>query len=337
MGSSPTPGTKDRVVSASRRTDLPRWYLPWLKAALKAEEARVVLPYGGRRTVSLRPEEVHTLVLWSKDFSVLLADTEARALLGRYGQVVVHFTVTGLGGTGLEPGAPALREALDQLPRLVELVGTPERVVARFDPIVHWWEGNRRQTNLAAAEPVFRACARNGIREVRTSFATLYGKVLRRAVRWHDPSPEERTRIALALRDLARTHGVRLSSCSDPALEAAGIPRAPCIDGSRLTELHPDRRPASTRRDRGQRPDCLCTEGADIGSYTMVCPGGCLYCYARPAQASPSAPRGRRRGRTLPRGPTAGRPPSARASGGSESGGARGPARPRGGGAGAPS
>lgn len=71
VGSSPTPGTP-QVISASRRTDLPRWYLPWLKAALAEEEATILLPYGGRRTVSLRPEDVHTLVLWSKDFSPLL-------------------------------------------------------------------------------------------------------------------------------------------------------------------------------------------------------------------------------------------------------------------------
>lgn len=269
-------------MSASRRTDLPRWYLPWLKKALGEEVATVLLPYGGRRTVSLRPEDVHTLVLWSKDYSQLLADRGARALLSRYEQVVAHVTVTGLGGTWLEPGVPALATALEQLPCLVELTGSPGRVVVRFDPIVHWWEGGDLRTNLGAAEPVFRACRMAGVRDVRTSVATLYGKVLRRGARWEDPCPEERRRVGLALKDLAQTYGIELSSCSDPSLEEAGIPRAPCIDGRRLTALHPRREKASTRRDRGQRESCLCTESADIGSYTMPCPGGCLYCYAHP-------------------------------------------------------
>lgn len=244
--------------------------------------ATVLLPYGGRRIVSLRPDDVHSLVLWSKDYSQLLADRRARALLSRYEQVVAHLTVTGLGGTWLERGVPPLDEALDQLPSMVELTGRPERVVVRFDPIVHWWEGGRLRTNLPLADPVFRACRMAGVRDVPTSFATLYGKVLRRGVRWDDPSPEERRRVGLALKDLAQTYGVELSSCSDPSLDEAGIPRTPCIDGRLLTDLHPQKEVAPTRRDRGQREHCLCTESADIGSYTMTCPGGCLYCYANP-------------------------------------------------------
>ena len=276
------PRTPRQVISASRRTDLPRWYLPWLKAALQEGAATVRLPYGGLRTVSLRPADVHTLVLWSKDYSRLLADRELRDLLGRYDQVVAHLTVTGLGAGPLEPQAPPPKVALAQLPSLVALCGSPQRVAVRFDPIVHWKAGGRIQSNLAWAERVFRTCVQNEIHDIRTSFATLYGKVLRRRVNWHDPSSEERQRIAAELRDLARLCRVDLASCSDPSLEAAGIPRAPCIDGARLTALHPQGEIASTRRDRGQRAHCRCTESVDIGSYTMRCPGGCLYCYAHP-------------------------------------------------------
>ena len=164
VGSSPTPGT--RIISASRRTDLPRGYLSWLARALRAGEATVALPYGGRRRVSLVPSSVHTLVLWSKDFSLLLADRGVRKLLARYDQVAAQFTVTGLGGGPLEPGVPPPEEALDQLPLLVELCRNPQRVTVRFDPIVHWWVGDRIASNVAWAEPVFRACARHGIRDV---------------------------------------------------------------------------------------------------------------------------------------------------------------------------
>lgn len=284
VGSSPTPGTEARpaVVSASRRTDLPRWYLPWLKTALRNKEATVRLPYGGQRVVPLEPERVHTLILWSKDFSHLLADRPLRALLGRYDQLVTHFTVTGLGGTRIEPGVPPWNDAVAQLPELIALCRDPERVVVRFDPIVFWHEGRRIHSNLGYAGPVFQACAHTGVRSVRVSTATLYGKVLRRGVQWHDPSPDQKEAIAAQLQDLACRHRLKLGACSDPALERAGIPRVPCIDGARLTELHPRREPASPRRDRGQRPSCLCTESVDIGSYTMRCPGGCLYCYAHP-------------------------------------------------------
>ena len=250
----------------------------------------------------LRPKDVHTLVLWSKDFSLLLADRGMRKLLSRYDQVTVQFTVTGLGGGPLEPGVPPPEEALDQLPLLIALCRSPQRVTVRFDPIVHWWTKGRIASNVPSAEPVFRACARHGIREICTSFATLYGKVLRRPVRWYDPSAPERERIAADLRDLARLYRLDLVACSDPSLEQGGIPRKGCIDGSALSSLHPQRTQASLRRDRGQRRDCLCTESVDIGSYTMRCPGGCLYCYAHPQLPRPT-PSPQDRPRTLrPRG-----------------------------------
>ncbi|MBC7221229.1 DUF1848 family protein [Candidatus Bipolaricaulota bacterium] len=326
MGSSPTPGT--RVISASRRTDLPRWYLPWLAGALRAGEATIALPYGGQRTVSLRPEHVHTLVLWSKDFSLLLAERGVRKLLARYDQITAQFTVTGLGGGPLEPGVPPPEEALEQLPRLVNLCGSPHRVTVRFDPIVHWWAKGRIASNIPWAESVFRACARHGIRDLRTSFATLYGKVQRRPVRWYDPSAAERGRIAADLRDLARLYRLDIAACSDPSLEAAGIPRKGCIDGRGLSSLHPRGTAASLRRDRGQRRDCLCTESVDIGSYTMRCPGGCLYCYAQPALSRTNG-RAHRPMRTRPPGPTAERRPSAPPNPGSGSGTARTPLPPR--------
>lgn len=291
VGSSPTPGTPlpRRIISASRRTDLPRWHLPWLKAALQRGEATVHLPYGGRRTVPLRPKEVHTLVLWSKDYSRLLADRELRAILDQHDQLFAHFTVTGLGGSRWEPGVPPWEIAILQLPDLIGLCGSPERVVVRFDPIVHWHDGSRIKSNLPYAEPLFERCSRAGIQDIRVSFATLYGKILRRKVNGYDPSAKEKSRIAAQLLDIARIHGVRLTACSDPSLEQAGILRSPCIDGTRLTRLHPRREIAPRRRDRGQRANCLCTESVDIGSYTMRCPGGCLYCYANPQLPRPPA------------------------------------------------
>ena len=154
--------------------------------------------------------------------------------------------------------------------------------MVRFDPIVHWRKGARIESNAPWAEALFRACARAGVRDLRLSTATLYGKVLRRGVAWYDPSPEEKHAIAAHLIDLAQSHRLALGACADLALESAGIARVPCIDGMRLTALHPQRLAASSRRDRGQRAHCLCTESVDIGGYGMRCPGGCLYCYANP-------------------------------------------------------
>jgi hypothetical protein len=207
-----------------------------------------------------------------------------REALSIYDQIYCHFTVTGLGGTPLEPGVPPWEEAVAQLPALLEFVGHPRRVSVRFDPIIHWREGEEVNSDLLWAEGVFRVCARYGLEEVRVSFATLYGKVLKRpGWVWHDLPLERRLEIAGSLAEMATSLGLRIYGCSDNALGEAGIPPSRCIDGALLTDLHPLRLPAAGEKDRGQRKGCGCTVSVDIGSYQQRCPGGCVYCYANPA------------------------------------------------------
>jgi hypothetical protein len=112
----------------------------WLAEGIRAGEVEVPQPYSGRiRLVSLRPEDVQTLVLWSKDFSRLLGDEGGlRHVLATYDQLFCHLTITGLGGTALEPSISSWTKVVEQVPELIELVGDPRRVTVRFDPIVHW-------------------------------------------------------------------------------------------------------------------------------------------------------------------------------------------------------
>ena len=272
------------VISASRRTDLPLGYPGWLARAIHQGWVRVRPPWGGReKVVSLRPEDVHTIVLWSKDYSRLLADRGGlREALAIYDHIFCHFTVTGLGGTPLEPGVPPWKETMEQLPSLIRFVGHPRRVIIRFDPIIHWREDGVR-SNLPHAEEIFKECVRHGVKDVRLSFATLYSKVLKRpGWSWYDPPLEERLKIAGLLVDMARSLGLTIYTCSDHALKSVGALPSSCIDGRLLSELHPKRLPASTEKDRGQRKECGCTVSVDIGSYSQRCPGGCVYCYANP-------------------------------------------------------
>lgn len=272
------------VISASRRTDLPRCYPQWLAAVIRAGEVDVPLPYGrGSRHVSLRPEDVHTVVLWSKDFSPLLDNCGGlRDALARYEQYYALFTITGLGGSPLEPSVPPWQDAVHQLNALVDLVADPRRVAVRFDPIVHWREAGVVQSNVPYAEAIFRAAAKHGIPRVISSFVQMYAKVRRRDWPWHDPPAEEKVAIGRQLVALARAYGLSLRACCDPFLLAAGAEPSHCIDAALLTALHPRGLPADPRPDKGQRTGCGCTVSVDIGAYKQRCPNGCLYCYANP-------------------------------------------------------
>jgi hypothetical protein len=274
-----------QVISASRRTDIPMHYADWLVVAIGQGFADVPQPYNGRvRHVSLLPADVHTVVLWSKDFRPLLSDKAGiRQALACYDQVFCHLTITGLGGTALEPSIAPWSEVIAQLPELIQFAGDPRRVSVRYDPIVHWYDGQEIQSNLALAEPILRRVSETDIRAVRISFATLYGKVRKRkGWRWYDPAPEQRLEIARGLVELARSLGLTIFACSQNDLGPAGALPSRCIDGELLSLLHPLQLPAATGKDPGQRPACGCTPSVDIGSYLMCCPNGCRYCYANP-------------------------------------------------------
>lgn len=274
------------VVSASRRTDLPASFPDVLGGALREEKARVLGPAGRAYDVDLRPENVHTLVLWSKDFANLLTGrTGLRTLVAKYEQAYFHFTITGLGGTSLEKGVLSPGEAVAQLPGLVAAAGSPARVSVRFDPVVFWRESGKLVSNLPFFDRLAPPVADAGITDVRVSFAQWYGKARRRAKKrgfeFVDPEESEKRARAADLAATAAKWGLALHACAQGFLaEVPGFRPSSCIDGKRLQELHPRREPVSVRKDRTQRPECGCTESRDIGSYAQVCPHSCVYCYA---------------------------------------------------------
>ncbi|MCS7287144.1 MAG: DUF1848 domain-containing protein [Anaerolineae bacterium] len=272
------------VISASRRTDIIAWYSAWFVKAIKRGETTVLHPFTFKPyVVSLRPENVHTIVLWSKNFRPLIENRYGiREALSRYDQLYFHFSITGLGATPLEPRVPPWQEAVEQLPAILKIAGHPLRISLRFDPILFWEEAGEIKSNVPLAEPIFIAAAKAGITTVRFSFATFYSRVKKRNWKWLDPSPEQKLEIASKLVEMGRSLGLTLYSCANPLLLKAGALPSSCIDGELLSKLHPKGLLASTEKDKGQRKECGCTLSVDIGSYLMRCPSGCIYCYASP-------------------------------------------------------
>jgi len=279
------------VISASRRTDLVAYYPGWLARALSKKNVLVLGP--GRRKalpVDLNPESVHTVVLWSKNFRPLLANQFGlKDLLGKYDQLYLHFTITGLGGSFLEKMVPPPEQALEQLGPILDLAGCPERISVRFDPIVFWLDGPGKEirTNFNFFPRLAERMSRLGLTTLRFSFVQWYRKGIIRSKRmkldYYDPPDEEKIKLVKEMVQVAENYRLELWSCSQPTIaKLPGIKPSACIDGAKLSKLHPHREPASLVKDRTQRPACFCTESVDIGSYTQSCPSACLYCYANP-------------------------------------------------------
>jgi len=161
-----------KVISASRRSDLISFFPDWLASAVGKERVFVYGPSRHTYSVDLRPGEVHTFVLWSKNFSNLINDRfRLRRFLEKYDQIYVHFTITGLGGTPIEKGVPPPGKAIAQLDPLIRIAGTPERISLRFDPILYWKDGDKKRTNLRFFDELAPVLEQKGIKSVRFSFA----------------------------------------------------------------------------------------------------------------------------------------------------------------------
>lgn len=282
------PGRPPIVVSASKRTDIPAFYLKWLIGRVAAGWVDVPNPLFRHKVtrVSLQPADVAWIVFWSKNYAVFCRQAAA---FDAY-RLFFQFTINPPSAL-LEPDLPPTAQALAQMAFLAARYG-PERVVWRYDPVTVWREGGHERSNYDPAW--FAATARRvaalGISQVVTSFADPYRKVLRRIQRRHpglellDPPDATRQAWVAELREIAIGYGIALESCAEPAIEGI-LGRGSCIDGRRLTQLGgaPVSRALASDSQVAHRAACGCTRHVDIGDYlAQECGYRCLYCYAKP-------------------------------------------------------
>lgn len=265
------------IVSASRRTDMPAFYMERLIAFIRQGYADIHNPFSGRTgRVEIVPEKVHTLVLWSKDYGNFLRS----ANIFRDYHLYFLFTLNDM--PDFEPALPPLDERLDQARELAERYGS-ERIGWRFDPVVFREDGP--VGNVETYARIGAEMARFGIRRTIFSFLDLYGKVKARNAKFGlgivDPPADVKREFASRLAAVARDLGLSLESCCEELAGVEGVTPSACIDGRLLSIL--SGKSADTRKDSGQRSLCRCTRSRDIGSYDLMpCPHGCLYCYANP-------------------------------------------------------
>ncbi len=265
-----------QVISASRRTDLPAFHPRWLSSQLRQGRTvclnpRTKTPY----EVDLSPQSVHTLVLWSRNFTPLLPEWDRLRPYRTY----LMLTLTGL-PSWLEPGAPTESEVLSGLNWLSRQL-PPGAVAWRYDPVI-LGPGCPPEERLETFHRLASLISPFGIKRVIVSFLKPYSHLSGRLPTLYNRrlDPRKVAQIAGALADTAARFGMRISVCAEPELSGiSAVDQIGCIDARVLEEVF---EPGATRaRDTGQRRDCLCTRSRDIGSYEQPCDHGCLYCYAQ--------------------------------------------------------
>jgi hypothetical protein len=296
------------VISASRRTDIPAFYMDWFMDRIDRGYFEVVNPYNRRVTVvPATPDHVHSIVFWSKDFGHFLSGGYGKRLERRGYHLFFNFTLNAA-SRRLEPRVPPLERRLVQLEALSKQFG-PASIHWRFDPVCFYriGDGPVRDSTRGFTE-ITEVAARCGVKRCITSFMDLYPKVRKRAERFSafsfvDPPIDRKIAVlSRMVRALSET-GIRLHTCCEKSVlegmdPEAGVSAGACIPGELLLALFGGR--LSLRRDTGQRRSqgCGCRISTDIGVYHLhPCFHNCLFCYANPAVGGPQAApsRGRER------------------------------------------
>lgn len=269
-----------KIISCSRRTDLPAFYAPWFINRLRAGYCHTTNPFGGQvYRVSLRPEDVVAIIFWTRNPAPLfpyLDELDGHGYRYYFNQTLTSYP------DGFETHNPSEQVALNAFRRLSERL-SPWRMQWRYDPII-----------LSSLTPPeyhlerFSALARSleGYTEHCTfSFIDYYGKTRRnlgqvarqQKIEFFQPELEEQQDLARQLGTIARAHGIRLYSCCNDALTGSGVEKNRCIDPEIVRRLAPEQEAIPSFRPT--RQDCGCLASVDIGAYD-TCLFGCSYCYA---------------------------------------------------------
>lgn len=262
-------------LSASRRTDIPALYAPWLVNRLREGYVLVRNPmrYHQVARIRLAPDVIDGIVLWTKNPAPMLSMMDALKPYLYY----FRYTLTPY-GEDIEPHVPRKgREGIETFRRLADSIG-PDRVVWMYDPIL-LSEKYTSDWHIRYFERIARKLE-GYTTECTIAFLAPYRSTRRNAsLLMHRPvAPQEMRDLVARLCVIADACGMRMRACAEPVdFSAVNVERSACVDAARFERIAGYR--LSAPKDRNQRGECCCAASIDIGAYNC-CTNGCLYCYA---------------------------------------------------------
>ena len=217
-----------------------------------------------------RLDEVDFAILISKN----LNDKLIAGCIAHMGKVLLHLTVTGYGGTIIEPNVPKLEWTRSQVEVLKEYGYPMEQVVLRLDPIIPTPKG------IQNAENVLKLFADSGIKRCRYSLIDEYNHVKSRyqqhgitpAYDGFAPTP---VMIENTLKMLDNYRDVfEFEACAENTPDRLG-----CISEKDVKIMGCETRLFSSSFQRG---NCVCPSNKlELLDEPRQCSHGCLYCYWR--------------------------------------------------------
>lgn len=278
------PLPKGKVISASYRTDIPAFYSSKLAEDIKKGSVTIPTKFGmSNKTVSLKPEDVQVMELWTKNPKPMLNNGSLQTLKDYYGnRFYFQYSLNNYDKL-LESNIPD--DTIDTFKALSNELGK-DRVIWRYDPII-MSEGNGPytvQSHLDNYKNLAQILAPYTNHNV-ISFVDNYGKLKSTFAKLglREPTIEEQKALAKGISEINKQYGLDISTCAEGLdLDEFGIRHGACTDPTIIEKLSGEK---ALLKELANRSNCGCAANTDIGAYN-TCHNGCTYCYA----TNPSIP-----------------------------------------------
>lgn len=197
-------------------------------------------------------------------------------------KIILHCTVTGMGGTKIEPLVPPKEVMFEKVKSLIEKGFPVGQIVLRVDPIVPTEKGVQTAVNtMNLFLPL-------GIQRVRISFLDMYEHVKQRFKDENVPLPYEtfhanvKTREQAIRQIIENVNGdYELEFCGEPpTTNFANISNTPCLS-QRDVDILGLTDKIKLEGNKGARKHCGCPENKTelIKDKPKQCANKCLYCF----------------------------------------------------------
>jgi len=263
------------IISASRRTDIPKYYSDWFFNRIKEQYVLVRNPMSIHHLskINLSPNTIDAIVFWTKDPTPMIDRLDELEGFCYYFQ----FTVNSY-GKEVEPNLPNKNEfIIPTFQRLSDKISA-DKIIWRYDPIFL----NNYYTidyHIKYFEKIAKRL-KDYTRKCTISFIDLYKNTMRnvKGLNIAELTVPNKRILAKELSEIAISYGLKIDTCAeDIELKDFNITHARCIDDKLIEKISGFS--LDIEKDKNQRLECGCVASIDIGMYNTCC-NGCKYCYA---------------------------------------------------------
>jgi hypothetical protein len=260
------------ILQTGMRTDIPAFYSKWFLNRIKEGYVLVRNPYNPSSVTKFRinPDVVDLIAFCTKNPAPMLKHLDVLKPYGQYWFV----TITPY-GKEIEPNVPDKKQVIEDFKLLSKSVGI-DCVGWRYDPIFITDKYSLNFHLETFEKMASQLCGYTNTCVI--SFIDLYKKVLRNFPQARSVTKEERVKIGKSFAEIGKKYGITIKACAEgDELKPYGVDCDGCLTKSTYEKALNTK--INLPKRKGQRSQCACFFGNDIGSYD-TCKHLCKYCYA---------------------------------------------------------